>query len=271
MAYARNQDEKRLELRGTNEGMHLRPPLHDVAFPDPSYPASIDPFAISSVQEFPLGTELWHGERKFRYAKAGGTALAVGKLMQGTVPLAGHIDEAVGEPVAGDTTITFTPNTVTTDDIAKNALAGGYIYVNDDTGEGYMYQIKSHPALTGGASGTITLVDPINLALGASATCTVLYPTFYKAILHASPPTAHLLGVTVAAVTADYYCWLQVKGPCPVLTDGTIVIGDLVVPSANTDGAVMASAAIETDGPQIGRVMAVNATTEYSAIWLMLE
>lgn len=270
MAQIRNYDEKRYELRGTNEGMHIfMPPSQQ--FPMVRTPPKVDPFATTTVQEFPFGTELWYADRRFRYAKCSSAgAVGTGILVQGTVPLAGHIDEAVDVPVAGDTVIAFTPNTVTTDDIAADALADGYIYINDDTGEGYMYRIKTHPALTGGSSGNITLCDPINLALGASATATVLYPPYRHFIIHPSPATAQVLGVTVAAVAASSYCWLQYQGPCAVLTDSTVVISDIVVPSTAVNGSVMASAAIETDGPIVGSVMAVNADTEYSAIWLSL-
>lgn len=238
-------------------------------------PAKIDPFATDTVQQYPLGTELRHGLRRFRYALNGGSSIAVAKLVQSVVPLAGHIDEVVDEPAAGSTTIAFTPNTVTTDDLAENELADGYLYINDDTGEGYMHQIKSHPAIVGGTSGTITLVDPIVVTLGANATATVLHNPYRKVIIHPSPPTAPVMGVTVAAVGANEFCWLQVYGPCPVLIDGTVVIAQEVMPSTNTDGAVMALGFTEgtpnvTIAPPCGVVLAVNATTEHGAIWLNL-
>ena len=108
------------------------------------------------------------------------------------------------------------------------------------------------------------------LWLVADATATVLHHPYRKVIVHPSPQTAQLVGVTVAAVAANAYCWLQYSGPCAVLTQGTLVIGDSCVPSATVDGAVMPSAAFETDGPMVGHVMAVNADTEYSPIWLGL-
>lgn len=271
--FAREQQQHRYSTR---HGMFVTiPPTSKLLgtnsdlFPQ-NYPHQIDPFIEDSVQRFPLGTKLEYGHRVFRYAKAGAVALTLGKLMQSPVPLAGHINQAINEPAVGATTISFTPFAATTDDVAANALADGFIFVNDETGEGAMYQIKSHPALTGGAAGTITLVDPIIVAPVAAATATVLYPPWRNVILHPSPPTAQVVGVTVCNVTANYYCWLQVQGPCAVLTQGTLVIADLCVPSATVDGAVMPSVALETDGPVVGHVMAVNADTEYSAIWLDL-
>lgn len=266
----RNIDESRIVTGPFSvEGMQLEMLASNLVKPF-SLPGRIDPFAESSAQEYPLGTILKWRDREFRYALAGTTALAVGKLMQSVVPLAGHIDEVINSPAAAATTINFTPAVVTTDDIAANEFADGYLHINDDTGEGYMFAVRSHPAITGGVVGTLTLYDPIVLTVGDAATATLIHNRFRKVIIHDSPQTAMLAGVTVRAVTASYYCWLQTKGPCAVLTQGTLVIGDFCVPSATVDGAVMPSAAVETDGPPVGHVMAVNADTEYSAIWLDL-
>ncbi len=263
----RNIDEVGMRLyHQTVDGMRLYfPPSAEKVIT--VAPARINPYAVETTQRFPLGTRLIDGDREFRYAKAGNT-IPVANLVQGTVPLAGHIDEVVNEPAADATTIAFTPNTVTTDDITANQFRDGYIHINDDTGEGYMYRIKSHPAILGGASGTITLYDPIVVALGANATATIHYNRYKKFLIHASPPTALLAGVTCCPVVLNDFCWLGVAGPFPVLTQGTLVIADFCVPSATVDGAVMPSAAVETDGPPVGMVMAVNADTEYSAIWL---
>ncbi|KKM87910.1 hypothetical protein LCGC14_1264110 [marine sediment metagenome] len=131
-----------------------------------SFPAVIDPYGESTTQEFPLGTRLGYGEQVFRYTLCGGTGIEVGALCQAVVPLAGHIAEALGINAIGDTTVSFTPNTATTDDVTANELQDGYFFVYDDTGEGQKMRILSHPAITGGAAGVITLIDPFRLAKG---------------------------------------------------------------------------------------------------------
>lgn len=252
-----------------SDGMRLWVPPSE-QFIMKTLPAEVDPFLSSATQEFPLGTELYYAERKFRYAKSGASVVPVANLVQAVVPLAGHIDEVVNSAAADATTIDFTPNTVTTDDMAANEFADGYLHINDDTGEGYMYRIRSHPAIVGGTSGTITLYDKILLTLGADATATIIHAPYRGFIIHPSPPTAKVLGVTVIPSVANEFCWLQYQGPCAVLTQGTLVIADSCVPSATVDGAVMPSAAFETDGPVIGEVLAVNATGEHSPIWLAI-
>lgn len=232
--------------------------------------------ADDTIQKFPLGTEVKIGDRLFRYAKAGGVALAVGKLMQMVVPIAGHIDEAVDVPVAGGLVVSFTP---TSTNITADQYANGYLYVNDDTGEGYAYRVKSHPAITAAAAGNITLWEDIRLAFGAAATCTLVTSKYDAVIVHPSPPTAMVVGVPTRAITASRWFWMQIKGPVPILTDGTVVIGEYVVASDAVDGAVEPADAAITDGTPptghgevpVGVCMAVNATTEYSLIDLRLE
>ena len=266
----RNLTTKRYsQVQMTREGMYLYLPPSDLVEVG-GIPGVIDPFAESSGQQFPLGTKLVYAEREFRYAKMGATVGVAGNLYQSVVPLAGRIDEAIGTPAVGDTTIDFTPNTVTTDDMAADEFADGYLWINDETGEGEMYRIKSHPAITGGVSGVITLYDPIRVAPAAAATATIVHNRWRNVIIHPSPPTALLAGWTVKAVTANYYCWLQTRGPVAALTQGTLIIGDLCAPSATVNGAVMPSAALETDGPIVGQVMAVNADTEYAGVWASL-
>lgn len=224
-------------------------------------PASIDPYAESVTQEWPLGTKLEYGEETYRYSLCGGTGVEIGALCQAVVPLAGHINEVCGAAAVGDLTIDFTPNTQTTDDLAENELARGYVYIYDGAGEGAKYLIKSHPAIVGAVLGVLTLYDPIRIAT-AGLVATVLHNKFYKFLIHPSPPTAVVVGWTVAAVTADYYCWLQTNGPLCALIDGTVVMGQIVRPSEDDDGAVADLDFDEADDANhgaVGKVMEIGA------------
>ena len=261
--------------------LHFPPPtgLGDLPYGIPN------PFGESSNQLFPLGTELVYGLRTFRYAKMGSVAGAVGSIYQRVVPLAGHIDEVISSPAIGATTISFTPNTVTTDDLALDELADGYIYMNGtEAGLGQMYRIKSHPAITGATSGVITLWDAIRVAPHADLTATVIHNPYRNVIIHPSPATARMVGVCPIAVTANYYFWIQTKGLSPVLVDGTtIVAGEFVIASPGTvggtgvDGAcsklVPTEAAPPTGGNRqvIGIVEVVVAAADYALINLQLD
>jgi hypothetical protein len=196
-------------------------------------------YTTDSTQKFPLGTRLscYGGQEVYRYALEGGAGVEVGALCQSLVPLAGHINEVCGSSAVGATTLDFTPNTVTTDDLAANELAGGYIYIYDGVGEGYKYRVATHPAIVGGVSGTLTLYDPIKVAT-TGLLATVIHNPYYKFLIHPGPPTAMVVGWTVTAVTASHYTWLQTHGPCCALIDGTVIMGEEVRPSEDDDGAV---------------------------------
>ena len=269
----RNMDEQRgILIHQTREGMILLAQPSDLFKIGAPTPARIDFAATTTNQEFPLGTKVVYGDREFVYAKAGATALDVGKLMQAVLPTDNHKDKTISTAAIGATAIDFTPVTTA---ITANEYADGYIHINDDTGEGYLYRIKSHPAISASAAGTLTLYDPIVVATTTGAsTGTLVRNRYQNVIIHPRPPTAPVAGVTVAAVAASSYCWLQVKGPCPVLTDGTIVISELVVPSDAINGAVEAAdydVGAALDGVQaVGTAWTANADTEYSGIWLDL-
>jgi len=228
-------------------------------------PPVIDPYVEEVAQRFPFGTKLFHGDRQFRYASAG-VAIETGALCQAVVPLAGHIAE-VGTVanVAGDTSFTFTPAVVTTDDLAANELQDGYALVYDGTGEGHIYKIKSHPAIVGAVAGVITLLDPIVLATAAATPWTVLHNKYRQVIIHPSPPTAAPVGWTQTAIQAGYFFWLLVAGPTPALIDSggvAVVMGQPCVPSTEDDGAVQqfsGDTAAEPDQGLVGWILEIGA------------
>ena len=267
---------------GTREGMILEIPPSGFDWGS-VIPPVIDPFAESATQAFPLGTKLIYGQKTFRYAKCGGTGISiVGVLVQAVVPLAGHINEAIDEPVVGDTGIAFTPNTSPTDDLVADELQDGYIFIYDNTGEGQMYQIKSHPAILGASSGELTLVDPIRVAPIAASTATVLHNPYRGFIIHPSPPTAQPIGFAQTLITANYFCWLVTRGPTCALIDsgGTpVVMGQPATPSAEDDGAVQMfdpDVITEPNAGIVGWIMEIGADAggamaTYGAVWATLD
>lgn len=261
--------------------LHLPPPsgIEGLTYGIP------DPFGQSATQLYPLGTKLVYGLREFRYAKMGAGIGYPGCVYQTVVPLAGHLDEVVDSAIIGATTVSFTPAVVTTDNLAANELADGFLITNGtETGMGQLYRIKSHPAIVGAVAGTLTLWDPIRVAFHADLTASVLHNPYRNIIIHPSPATARMVGVCPIAVTANYYFWAQTKGLSPVLVDGTtIVAGETVIASPGTvggtgiDGAcsllVPTEAAPPTGGnrQKIGVVETVPAAADYAIINLQLD
>jgi hypothetical protein len=195
-------------------------------------------------------------------------ALAVAKLTQQSVPDANANNEALSatqSAAIGATEIVVTFGGAVTADFYKD----GIFYVNDATGEGYMYRVKGHAA--GTANVTIYLKDPIRVALVASTSEWSMIQNRQKGVIICPTTlTAPPAGVPPIAVTANYFFWNQVKGPCVVLTDGTLAIGEEVAPSNGTAGSVEALVHATTFDTTVGTVAGLNASTEYSLINLAI-
>ena len=235
--------------------------------------AAADPYTESATQLWPLGTRMVYGDRQFVYALMGGSGVTAGKLVQSAVHQGAHhldMDVTSGDvPAVGAHRISIETNGT---DLTANQYAGGYIYVNDGTGEGQLMKIKSHAAHTHGSDPTcvFTTFDPVTVALvNSDSKVTIHQQKHYKVVLAAHAETAAVAGLTVRDVTADYYCWLQVSGPAAALTLGTIVVGNNVTrATATTNGAVQAAGSdVDTI---LGEVMVVNVTTDYSLIDLRI-
>jgi hypothetical protein len=221
----------------------------------------------SVTQKEKLGTVRYTEDgRCFAYARAGAVALAAGNLTQGPAPSANANNEAFSasqSAAIGATSLTVTFGGAVTADFYKD----GWFWVNDATGEGHVYRIKSNTA--GTADVNVTLYDPIRVALVASTSEWSAIPNVQNLVI-AIPTTLTSVpaGVPLIPVDINYYFWNQVKGPCPVLVNGTVVIGNQVGlhDAAGSIGPMTTSDIIGS----VGRVLSVNATTEYALIMLAI-
>ena len=224
-------------------------------------------FAKSAIQEADLGSRAVTSDgREFRYVKAGGTALVPGKLQQAPAEITDHQNLA---PTANATASTVTPVytfTVTLGGTAvtANQYAEGWAIITTSTGEGYQYQISSHPAADASATLAITLADPLLANLATSTTKVDLVSNPYKGVI-VNPASASSapIGVAVYAIPASNYGWIQTKGIASVLADGSVTVGTAVVASNATAGAVEALTGVQAP---VGLAVTGIATTQYGAI-----
>ena len=225
----------------------------------------------SSIQMATLGARATTGDgRVFRYVKCGGTALVPGKMYQAAAETTGWENLAAAKLSIGDTSITTTSSITAT----ANQLAGGYVAVTTSTGVGYMYKIRGNTAAVGAVC-TIYLEDPIQVATVAATTkFDIILNPYAEVVVSAgsgSGTTSAPLGVAVYPVTAEYYGWLQIKGPAPVLADGAITVGAVVVASDGTAGAVEIGANASTEDMQpVGTAMTGIDTGEYGFVYFNL-
>lgn len=222
----------------------------------------------SSTQKMPLGAYMETSDgRGFRYALNGAADTVAGKVYQSKAldatndqPSGGHATAAVA---AGSTTF-VTTDTAT---VTANEFAGGYLSVVVTPGQGYTYRIASHAAFSAAAV-TMTLDDPIVVALTTSSNAIWVAHPFSGIVIEPGTPTAAIVGVSTGIVTAAYYGWVQTKGACAVLFTGTGVAGKAV---GSLSGGTSGSAAPAIAATNIlGYHMATGITGEYSMIYLTL-
>jgi len=223
----------------------------------------------TSTQEASLGQKaVDSGGRTYRYVKAGGTALVVGKLYDGPAAVANHtnVTAVLGTAGAKQITVTLGATAATADQ-----YAGGVIVVNDVTGEGQTFTIKSHPAAALSTDLVLTLDDDetIVTALDTTSQATLIANQYSGLIIHAATETSIPVGVAVTAITAEYYGWIQTRGPVSCLHDATPAeIGEGVDASTTTDGCVTESVAPLL---QVGVALVQGVSTEYNPIFLTLD
>jgi hypothetical protein len=198
-------------------------------------------FDESSTAKHALGTKrkLMDG-REYVYCQMGATAGVAGQLYQGVViDIANQANLTVANANIGDRTISVTVGDTAIANTA-NFFADGFVHVNTGAANGMAYKIKSHPAVAANAVGVFTLYDKIrnaNLVTSTSKVSLTQHPC-KAVIVHPSPPTAVLTGVCTYPVTANYYAWLQTKGPCPVEVEVAVAAGKQVCASNAVNGAV---------------------------------
>jgi len=215
----------------------------------------------SVSQKAEIGFRLLVGDRVFRYAYAGGTALAAGKLDK-SAQLPAEVNKAVAAAAAAGTY-----EVAVTTAAAQLYLAEGYMVVNDADGEGLSYRIKSSKANATAATSTdIVLYDPIVTALTTSSEVELYGSPYYDLDLSATV-TDHISGIPPIPVTANYYFWLQTWGPCACLVGATTAAGDLLVPHT-TDGSVCPASVFTSN--IIGFAMTPGTAGEYNGIFLRI-
>jgi hypothetical protein len=260
-----------------------------------------DVFAQTSDKRHPLGTRGYTRDgRVYRYARAGGTNLEVGKLMQMPAHIVNwdknlHPSSIHGSSVSTNSTyvyVHFRVISTGTLPTSANVVADGYLIVNDGTGQGQYVQIASNTASTSTlAKNTcrtkvvfregehLTARLAVSSGWGASGGATgsqvgLIRNPYDKVIVSAKHATGTgiVLGVTPRAVTANYYFWLQTWGPAVCLCDTAATIGYAAVRSATDIGAYRQNTTLDVGitQPQIGQMLQTGVDTEYEMINLNL-
>lgn len=204
--------------------------------------------------------------RTFRYALAGASNLAPGKLTVNADVTSDWVNKTVAASAAIGATSVVVDVTAT---VTANAFAGGYLTVNDATGEGISYLVSGNGGRTGAGEITVYLQEPLTVALTVDVSEYTLTVNPYSAAVISATDQADLpLGVPNVTITAAYYGWLQTGGTCAVLWDEAVAKGLALTIGTGTAGAVEA---LDAAGePQIGTAQMAGVDTEYQPAWLSI-
>ena len=227
-------------------------------------------YEISSTAKEVVGQIRWDGLRAFKYVEAGGT-LAVGKLCVAAEINAAHLDEAILAARAIGTLqmdLTVTAGAA----IAENQLVGGFFQINAGTGAGHQYRIDGNSAIS--ASGTsiyVTLEEPgIRVALDTTSKFN-LAPNPCWGVTQTATEESDPIGVTIVAITDEYFGWVQCAGPAFVLIDSDPDCGEEVCPGSVAGSVKLKHATFDPTMPIVGvKTQALGVDTEYGAVHLML-
>jgi len=224
----------------------------------------------SSIQKADLGQIAYTTDgRKFRYSKAGGTALVAGTLQQASAIVANHQNLTCAAAALAATSVTVTLGATAA---TANQYADGYLVINDVDGEGHTYLIKSHPAADASATLVLTLYEntPItDTALTANSQACLVANKYNGVIQMPTTITGAAVGVPLFDVTASYFFWLQTRGAVSCLNgDADLTVGSAVSPSNATAGAVENGVIAQGF---VGNALQAGVNTEYRTIDLMLD
>ena len=227
----------------------------------------------TSTQQHRLGARFSDGHgRVYRYVKNGAAELAAGYMCSSEAPHAdvSTITQTGYTTAIGDEKIRclFT----TTNNILDDELVDGFLTVATGTGLGHTYGIAGNKYISGDTVSVIDLYEPIRVATAATSVMSFAKSRHRDVIVCATTPAGSLVGVAPHVITASYYGWLQVKGPCGVVVDTSesILIGcEVGTPASGAVAGACGVAAI-TEGIW-GKCLGVEAAAGTALIDLALE
>lgn len=230
----------------------------------------IDPYTISSTPIHPLGAKgISVDGRIFRYAKAGATALAPGKLTVAADITANHEDIAFATAgVIGDRSVSITLGATA---VTASEYAGGYLVIIDDTGEGHTHLIESHDVADASTACTFNIKPGLLEATTTSTTVALVRNPYYGLVISATNQADVPTGIPQISITASYYGWVQTGGVCGAFMDESCAHGANLTIGTGASGALEV---IDLLGEKsVAYAMAgVNATdTEYNPVYLTLD
>jgi hypothetical protein len=220
--------------------------------------------AIHTVGEYVMTND----GRGFRYTKNGGVAMAVGRIYQAKAEDTTNEQEVtITNAAVGDLTIVST-DTVT---LAADLLAGGYLLVSEGTlGTGQTYKLKGNSAASA-AVVTFNLDEPVRVATTGTCKVDVKVNPYMSVVVAPTSQTSAVVGASVHPVAITEFGWLQTHGACGILAQGTVVVGDGLVPANTTTAGTVVSRADASLEASVGFALHGAASTDFALSFLTID
>ena len=145
--------------------------------------------------------------------------------------------------------------------LAKDRMAGGFLGITDDAGEGYNYPIIGNTLGDASTDVTFTLGVPLKVALTTDTDVVLVGPKYHivaEGAAALAPIGACLVPTTGASSSVNAYFWAQTRGPAACLGVVTVGVpisqagsGAVQVATAITENLVGSGLATTTDGSGI--------------------
>jgi|TARA_Y100000310_G_C20699561_1_gene828479 hypothetical protein len=222
----------------------------------------------SSTAKHKIGTmAVTTDGRVYRYTEAGAVNLGAGKLCVAQPIVANHENMSVQAAAAvGATSVTVTLGATAA---AANDYANGYLTINDAAGEGVTYLVTGHPAADANATLTLSLAQPVKVALTTSSQASLQMNPWKESVISVTDQLDMPIGIPNQAITATEFGWIQTRGVCSALADETLAIGaDLTIGTSVAGAVEVVDAAGE---PRVGYAIQAGVDTEHRAIYLQID
>lgn len=205
--------------------------------------------------------------RVFRLAKTGGVALVAGNMIQAPAQITVHQQLTPVAAAIGATTVVATLGAAAA---AENLYAGGFAIIDTTPGNGYAYSVSGHAAVASSGVITLTLAEPLKVALTTSSRVS-LQQNPYNGVIQVPVTTATgvVVGCAMAPAAISEWTWLQTWGPAPVLIAGTPAVNAAVSSPGSAAGAVIVDDAA-TAVNVVGKMMVTGVTGKNQAVFLTI-
>lgn len=183
--------------------------------------------AENIAQKYPLGLKIFLGDRGYRYGHVDAERQLRAAYAVFPKIYYGETGAPAAQALAGATTITLTAVA----DVAINQFADGILSKAGGGGGGYgvNYRVKSNTGCLAAGTYVVTLYDAIITTIPVGDTITMFRSPWANVVcmrqrnidgVATDLRKTSWVGIPNRFVTADYYCWLQVSGPCMTIPAG---------------------------------------------------